>query len=129
MDRFLFVQLQIDRLLALESQVIVAIDGNCTAGKTTLANQLATNYDCNIFHMDDFFLRPEQRTVERFAEIGGNVDYERFNEEVLLPLKSGKPFSYCPFDCGTFQLTDPVTVSPNQHLGLNSSGILLFAHS
>ena len=86
MDRFLFVQQQIDRLLALESQVIVAIDGNCTAGKTTLANQLAEIYDCNIFHMDDFFRRPEQRTVERFAEIGGNVDYERFNKEVLLPL-------------------------------------------
>ena len=114
MDRFLFVQPQIDRLLARKPQIIVAIDGNCTAGKTTLANQLAANYDCNIFHMDDFFLRPEQRTVERFAEIGGNVDYERFNVEVLLPLKSGKPFSYRPFDCSTFQLTDPVAVMPKK---------------
>jgi uridine kinase len=114
MDRFLFVQQEIDRLLARKPQIIVAIDGNCTAGKTTLANQLAEIYDCNIFHMDDFFLRPEQRTDERFAEIGGNVDYERFNEEVLLPLKSGKPFSYRPFDCSTFQLTDPVTVSPKK---------------
>ena len=114
MDRFLFVQQEIDRLLARKPQIIVAIDGNCTAGKTTLANQLAEIYDCNIFHMDDFFLRPEQRTVERFAEIGGNVDYERFNVEVLLPLKSGKPFSYRPFDCSTFQLTDPVVVSPKK---------------
>ena len=114
MDRFLFVQLQIDRLLARKPQIIVAIDGNCTAGKTTLANQLAEIYDCNIFHMDDFFLRPEQRTDERFAEIGGNVDYERINVEVLLPLKSGKPFSYRPFDCSTFQLTDPVAVSPKK---------------
>lgn len=114
MDRFLFVQPQIDRLLARKPQIIVAIDGNCTAGKTTLANQLAEIYDCNIFHMDDFFLRPEQRTDERFAEIGGNVDYERFNVEVLLPLKSGKPFSYRPFDCSTFQLTDPVAVSPKK---------------
>lgn len=114
MDLLLLVTQQIDRLLALESQVIVAIDGNCTAGKTTLANQLAANYDCNIFHMDDFFLRPEQRTVERFAEIGGNVDYERFSREVLLPLKSGKHFSYRPFDCSTFQLTDPLVVMPKK---------------
>lgn len=114
MDRFLFVQPQIDRLLARKPQIIVAIDGNCTAGKTTLASQLAANYDCNVFHMDDFFLRPEQRTPERFSETGGNVDYERFWEEVLIPLKSGKPFSYRPFDCGTFQLTDPVSVMPKK---------------
>ena len=87
---------QIDELLAKQDMVIVAIDGKCTSGKTTLASKLAEIYDCNVFHMDDFFLRPEQRTPERFAEVGGNVDYERFQEEVLLPLKSGKAFSYRP---------------------------------
>ena len=112
MNRLITVQNAIQQLLSEKETVIVAIDGNCTSGKTTLAKQLAHIYDCNVFHMDDFFLRPEQRTAERFAEIGGNVDYERFNEEVLLPLKSGKPFSYRPFDCTTFQLTDPVTVMP-----------------
>ena len=114
MNRLISVQNAIQQLLSEKETMIVAIDGNCTAGKTTLANQLAANYDCNIFHMDDFFLRPEQRTVERFAEIGGNVDYERFNEEILLPLKSGKPFFYRPFDCSTFQLTDPVAVNPKK---------------
>lgn len=114
MNRLITVQNAIQQLLCQKETVIVAIDGNCTSGKTTLASQLAANYDCNVFHMDDFFLRPEQRTPERFAEIGGNVDYERFNEEVLLPLKSGKPFSYRRFDCSTFQLTDPVTVRPKK---------------
>lgn len=114
MNRLITVQNVIQQLLCQKETVIVAIDGNCTSGKTTLANQLAANYDCNVFHMDDFFLRPEQRTAERFTEIGGNVDYERFNEEVLFPLKSGKAFSYRPFDCGTFQLADPVTVSPKK---------------
>ena len=112
MNRLITVQNAIQQLLSEKETVIVAIDGNCTSGKTTLASQLAANYDCNVFHMDDFFLRPEQRTPARFAEIGGNVDYERFNEEVLLPLKSGKTFSYRPFDCSTFQLTDPVAVMP-----------------
>ena len=105
---------QIDDLLTQKDTVIVAIDGKCTSGKTTLASKLAELYDCNVFHMDDFFLRPEQRTPERFAEAGGNVDYERFLEEVLLPLKSSKTFSYCPFDCSTFTLSDPVIVTPKR---------------
>ena len=105
---------QIDELLAAKDTVIVAIDGKCTSGKTTLASKLAEIYDCNVFHMDDFFLRPEQRTPERFVEIGGNVDYERFREEVLLPLKSGKAFSYRPFDCSTFMLAAPVAVTPKK---------------
>ena len=105
---------QIDELLAAKDTVIVAIDGKCTSGKTTLASKLAEIYDCNVFHMDDFFLRPEQRTPERFAEVGGNVDYERFREEVLLPLKSGKAFSYRSFDCSTFTLDAPIAVAPKK---------------
>ena len=105
---------QIDDLLTQKDAVIVAIDGKCTSGKTTLASKLAELYDCNVFHMDDFFLRPEQRTPQRFSEVGGNVDYERFLEEVLLPLKSSKTFSYRPFDCSTFTLSDPVIVTPKR---------------
>ena len=105
---------QIDKLLAKQDMVIVAIDGKCTSGKTTLAAKLAEAYDCNVFHMDDFFLRRSQRTPARFAQVGGNVDYERFLEEVLLPLRAGKAFSYRPFDCGTFALGAPVAVTPKK---------------
>ena len=105
---------QIDALLSTGKQIVVAIDGNCTAGKTTLASVLEKEYDCNVFHMDDFFLRPEQRTAERYAQPGGNVDYERFQEEVLLPMKTGKAFSYRPFSCKTFTLSEPVAVTPRQ---------------
>lgn len=108
------VKKQIDTLLAEKDFVLVAIDGKCASGKTTLAAELAEIYDCNVFHMDDFFLRPEQRTPERFAQIGGNVDYERFREEVLLPLLSRNCFSYRPFDCSTFTLSEPICVRPKQ---------------
>ena len=111
---FALLKKRIDLLLARQDQVISAIDGNCTAGKTTLARILAEQYNCNVFHMDDFFLRPKQRTSERYAEIGGNVDYERFMEEVLIPLKAGDTFSYRPFDCSTFALTQPVEVTPKK---------------
>ena len=99
-------------LLAQNGTAIVAIDGKCTSGKTTLAAGLAEMLDCNVLHMDDFFLRPEQRPPERFAEVGGNVDYERFKAEILLPLRSGKAFSYRPFLCGSQTLGEPIAVSP-----------------
>lgn len=114
MNRLEIVKEHIDALLRREDPVIVAIDGHCTAGKTTLASQLAESFDCNLFHMDDFFLRPEQRTEARYGEIGGNVDYERFQAEVLLPLKTGEAFSYRPFDCKTFTLSAPVPVQPKR---------------
>ena len=104
----------IEALLAENRPVLVAIDGPCAAGKTTLGAKLQEKFDCNLLHMDDFFLRPEQRTVARFQEPGGNVDYERFREEVLEPLKRGEAFSYRPFDCKTFTLAQPVAVEPKK---------------
>ena len=97
-----------------QKRILIAIDGSCTSGKTTLAAKLAERCDCNVFHMDDFFLRPEQRTPERLAQPGGNVDYERFRQEVLEPLQTGKPFSYRPYDCNTGSLKDPVKVLPKR---------------
>ena len=105
---------EIDTMLDTGKQIVIAIDGNCTAGKTTLASILEKEYDCNVLHMDDFFLRPQQRTAERYAQPGGNVDYERFQEEVMLPLKTGKPFSYRPFSCKSFALSDAVQITPKQ---------------
>ena len=75
-----------------------------TKGKPSLQAQLA----CNVFHMDDFFLRPEQRTPERLRQPGGNVDFERFLTEVLRPLRDGAPVTYRPYDCRTQQLCAPV---------------------
>lgn len=72
------------------SPFLIAIDGRCAAGKTTFAEKLSSIMECSVIHMDHFFLRPEQRTKERLAQAGGNVDRERFMEEVLKPLKAGK---------------------------------------
>lgn len=112
---FLPLLAQIDFMLQ-KGQVNLAVEGGSASGKTTLGKMLEQIYDCTVFHMDDFFLRPEQRTPERFAEPGGNVDRERFLEEVLLPLSRKEPVTYRRFDCSTFTLGKPVTVMPS---GLN----------
>ena len=90
--------------------VNIAIDGLCGGGKSTLGQAIAERYNCNLFHMDDFFLRPEQRTPERYAQAGGNVDYERFRSEVLENLTKRSGFVYRPFDCRIMELGKPCTV-------------------
>ena len=87
-----------------EEVLMIAIDGRSGSGKTTLAEFLAEKYDANVFHMDDFFLQSHQRTEERLSETGGNVDYERFREEVLIPLWYGDPVLYRPFNCKIMEI-------------------------
>lgn len=105
---------RLDALLASERVVNVAIDGYSGSGKSTLATLIGQVYDCNIFHMDDFFLPPTLRTEARLAETGGNVDYLRFRQEVIAGLHSGRQFAYQPYDCRLATLTAPVSVSPKQ---------------
>ncbi len=94
---------EIDKHLE-KGEVKLAIEGGSASGKTTLADTLSKVYDCNVFHMDDFFLQPHQRTPERYAEIGGNIDRERFIEEVLEPLNRGEQVKYRKFDCSKMAL-------------------------
>ncbi len=101
----------VNALLADRGRVLLALDGRCASGKTTLAGMLQERYGWAVIHMDHFFLRPEQRTPRRYAEPGGNVDRERFLTEVLLPLREGRQVRYRPFDCGTQALGEPVTVT------------------
>ncbi len=102
------------QLLRQPGRVIVAIDGRCGSGKTTLAARLQKHFRCSVFHMDDFFLRPEQRTPERFAAPGENVDHERFLEEVLLPLHGTQAITYQPLLCPQQQLGTPVMIEPKR---------------
>ena len=92
--------------------ILIAIDGKCASGKSTLGFYLQEIFDANLFHMDDFFLQKHQRTTERLAEVGGNVDYERFKEEVLNPLKTGKQIEYRKFDCSKLEITKSTIIEP-----------------
>jgi uridine kinase len=103
----------IDERMRRKEYITVAIDGNSAAGKSSLSALLKETYACNVILMDDFFLRPGQRTIERLSEPGGNIDYERFAAEVIKPLRTGKPFTYRPFNCRTGELAAPVVVTPN----------------
>ena len=103
----------IDRKMAEKGSVVLAVEGGSGSGKTTLARLLQAVYGAAVFHMDDFFLRPEQRTEERLAQPGGNVDRERVLEEILQPLTRGaEKICYRPYDCSSQALAEPVEVLP-----------------
>ncbi len=85
--------------IAAEKPRIIAVDGRCGSGKTSIAERLAEILHAPVVHMDDFFLPPDLRTADRLGEPGGNVHYERFAAEVLPGLSSGAPFAYRIFSC------------------------------
>lgn len=97
--------------LKKEEPCIVAIDGLCGSGKSTLATILKERFDCNVFHMDDYFLPKNMKTEDRLAEPGGNVHYERFQEEVLASLLKQETVTYRPYNCMTASLEAPITVT------------------
>lgn len=104
----------IDKLHNEKEYLVIAIDGRCGAGKTTVAKALQRHYSCEVIHMDHFFLRPEQRTESRLNTPGENVDHERFVEEVLNPIKKRMEFSYRPYQCHLGQMGETIKVSENK---------------
>ena len=105
---------EIDKLMALNDKILIAIDGNSGAGKSTFANMFHKYYDCNIFHMDDFFLGPNLKTPKRLKEVGGNVDYVRFKEEILDNLTKDVEFKYQVYNCKIQALDSFTIVKPKK---------------
>lgn len=105
---------------------VIAIEGKCGAGKSTLAAFLENCFPCSVIHMDDFYLPPALRSEERLNSPGGNIHYERFLKEVAAPLQKRKEsaagnalcpnrtsnFSYRVFDCHKMTYAGTVTVLP-----------------
>ncbi|MBO4385857.1 MAG: hypothetical protein J5817_02445 [Treponema sp.] len=105
---------QIDALLCKKEKIIVAIDGISASDKSMLAHVLHRIYipDTTIFRTDDFSLRKEQRDPKRIAKPGYNFDWERFEQQVLIPLSNDKNVIYQRFNFSTEELEPPTTVIP-----------------
>lgn len=97
-----------------KSNSIIAIDGPCASGKTTLAKLIAENTGAQIIHMDNFFLPPEMRTAKRLSQAGGNIHYERFNAEVTKGIESCKEFVYGAFSCKEGAIISTINISPHK---------------
>ncbi len=112
MDKRLFDL--IDSKLAEEECLLIAIEGPCASGKTTLSKSFEEKFDCSVVHMDDFFLPLERKTEERLGEIGGNIDYERFFHEFVSNIKNQTPFSYGKFSCSEGKINETIEFIPKK---------------
>lgn len=102
------------RIKLLDKPGIIAIDGRCGSGKTSLASLIQKLFDCNIFHMDDYYLPISQRD-ENWEQIpAGNMDIQRFYNEVLCPAKAGDTIYYRPYNCGKGEYGESVKFSASR---------------
>lgn len=93
-----------------KQRLLICIDGPCGSGKTTCGKLLQQTIDAALIPMDDFFLPHAKKTTERLAQPGGNADWERLVDEVMLPWSKHQAIAYRPYDCHADGLAAPIDV-------------------
>ena len=82
-----------------KGNVILAIDGRCGSGKSSLGRVLEEVFSCPVVHMDDYYLPAAGRNANWMEIPAGNMDLERFRAEVLEPARKGEDIRYRPYNC------------------------------
>ena len=99
--------------LARQPAVLVALDGRCGSGKTTLAAQLAERFPQSItVHTDDFYLPPSRRVTGWESIPCANMDIQRLRNEVVAPARAGQAFSYQAYSCREGAYLPPRPLGP-----------------
>ena len=80
--------------------LVLALDGRCGSGKTTLANALSAQFPgCTLLRTDDFYLPPAQRSPDWAHTPCANMDLTRLRDEALRPAYEGQPVQYRAYSC------------------------------
>lgn len=108
-------------LHALQEHRVLSIDGPCASGKTTIGKLLSSFLECPCIHMDDYFLQPHQRTTQRLEEPGGNIDYERFHQEINDAWNQKQPIHMRSYDCSSQRLRKEVILEESPILIIEGS--------
>lgn len=86
---------------------LIAIDGRCGSGKTTLAALLRTHLHCTVLHMDDFYLPLSDRPAGWEVRPAGHMDLTRLRTESLEPARTGQAIPYRAYSCRTGAYAPP----------------------
>lgn len=108
-------------LHALQEHRMLSIDGPCASGKTTIGKLLSSFLECPCIHMDDYFLQANQRTAQRLEEPGGNIDYERFHQEINDAWNQNQPIHMRSYDCSSQRLRKEVILEESPILIIEGS--------
>lgn len=104
---------------------LVAIDGKCCSGKSTLAAYLGEKLGAPVLHIDDFYLPFAYRTAQRMEQAGGHIDAERFCQEVLEPVSQGKEIIYRAYRAHSDTWEPELTIPPHPLYVVEGSYALL----
>lgn len=80
---------------------IVAVDGHSAAGKSTFAAALAGEVGASLVRGDDFYRVLDEGERARLGPAQGAdlyYDWQRLRDEVLRPLRDGRPAQFHPYD-------------------------------
>lgn len=94
--------------------LVLALDGRCGSGKTTLADRLARQFPVCVLHTDDFYLPPAQRVRGWEKKPCANMDLARLRDEALRPAYNGLPVPYRAYSCreGAYQPMQELPAHP-----------------
>ena len=88
--------------------LVLALDGRCGSGKTTLANGLAAQLPgCTLLRTDDFYLPPAQRIPDWAHTPCANMDLTRLRDEALRLAYAGQTVAYRAYSCREGGLSAP----------------------
>jgi uridine kinase len=91
---------------SLKDKSLIAIEGEPATGKTTLADFLHEELDCNIVSVDDFYLPIERRDEKSFLEGGNNIDFVRLIDQVILKHLNKETIEFKAYDCPLKKYTE-----------------------
>jgi uridine kinase len=126
-------------LFGRSSPIVVAVDGGSGAGKSSFAYLIRNQFDAALIPLDDFFAAdiPDSQwdrfTIEeRLRRV---FDWRRLRENVLVPLRAGKPAKWYAFDFtaglrsdGTYGMqTNPIIQEPARVILLEGAYSAYFA--
>ena len=95
--------------------LVLALDGRCGSGKTTLTNALVRQFPASaVLRTDDFYLPPVQRAHGWEQTPCANMDLARLRDEALRPAYAGQPVQYRAYSCreGAYQPAQELPAQP-----------------
>lgn len=105
----------------LNAPAVIAIDGPCGGGKSTLAAEIEKEFGFNILHMDDFYLPFQKREKDWMNVIAGHMDFERLIENVLKPYKESRKTNYISYDCHSDKYLQEIPIDLDKILVIEGS--------
>ncbi len=110
---YLMLSCEIEKLLSGHNNIILAIDGRCASGKTTLAYKLQKEFCCNVIHMDDFYLPINQRESDWQKIPAKNIDFNRL-EDIIKNISHLDSYRICPYLCSDGKFGEPILYHKNR---------------